>query len=169
MTITTLRPQLARTLEPRAPRPDLRLAAVAGLAQAGIRVAVFAMPVLPGITDSPAGLEAVARAGAQAGARTFAASVLFLMPSAQKAFLPFLDEQFPHLAARYRRLYRRGAYPRGRYAEQLQALAQRLREKYFPADSPPVHPLAPFGPRDQLALFFAPASGPARPAGPGCA
>jgi DNA repair photolyase len=151
MTVTTLEPDLARRLEPRAPRPDLRLAAVRSLAAAGLPVAIFAMPVLPGITDSPAALAALARAGARAGARTFQANLLFLMPSAQKVFFPFLENQFPQLAARYRRLYSNGAYLRGRSEEQLQALARRLRQQYFPEPAPLALP--PFGCRDQLTLF----------------
>src|ERR1700728_800784 len=58
MTITTLNVDLARILEPRAPRPDLRLDAVRALNEAGLRVGVSCSPVLPGITDSPADLEA---------------------------------------------------------------------------------------------------------------
>jgi DNA repair photolyase len=158
ITITTLDAELARKLEPRAPRPDLRLRAVAQLAAAGIPAAVFAMPVLPGITDAPASLEAVARAGAEAGAISFGANVLFLMPSAQKAFFPFLDREFPHLAPRYRRLYRSSAYLHGEVEENIHRLARRLRKKYFPASSAPAYPWddtppASFGPRDQLTLF----------------
>src|SRR6266436_2987092 len=51
LTITTLDTDLARLLEPRAPRPDLRLAAVQKLADAGIVVGVFPNPILPLITD----------------------------------------------------------------------------------------------------------------------
>ena len=153
MTITTLDSELARKLEPRAPRPELRLRAVRALAEAGLPVAIFAMPVLPGITDSPAALEAVARAGAEAGARTFHVNILFLMPSAQKAFFPFLEDQFPQLAARYRRLYSRGAYVRGQAEERIQSLARRLRQKYFPQPSPEASRPQPFGRRNQLTLF----------------
>jgi DNA repair photolyase len=48
LSITTLRTRLARMLEPRAPRPDLRLNAVRELRRAGIAAGVFAMPVLAG-------------------------------------------------------------------------------------------------------------------------
>ncbi|HWP84619.1 MAG TPA: radical SAM protein [Terriglobia bacterium] len=153
MTIVTLDPALARKLEPRAPRPDLRLAAVRALSAAGLRVAIFSMPVLPFLTDAPANLEAVARAGAAAGAQTFAANALFLMPASQKAFFPFLEEQFPHLVARYRRWFRRDAYLRGDYAERIHELAQQLRKKYFPPPFTAGPARAPFGRRQQLALF----------------
>ena len=47
ITITSLRTRLARLLEPRAPRPDLRLAAVRQLHEAGLRVGVSASPLIP--------------------------------------------------------------------------------------------------------------------------
>jgi DNA repair photolyase len=152
MTVTTLNEELARRLEPRAPRPALRLAAVRILADSGIDVAIFAMPVLPSLTDSLSNLDPVARAGAEAGAFTFQANLLFLMPSAQKAFFPFLDEQFPELASRYRSLYKHGAYLRGQARERIQAMAHRLRRKYY---SPPskLALLPPFGRLDQQLLF----------------
>src|SRR5580700_10580201 len=68
VTITTLDVNLARILEPRAPRPDLRLEAVRALAQAGLRVGISCSPVVPGITDSPGDLEALIRAAAESGA-----------------------------------------------------------------------------------------------------
>ena len=153
MTITTLDDELAGKLEPRAPRPALRLGAVRRLAEAGIRVVIFAMPVLPGITDAPENLEAVARAGAAAGAQSFQTNLLFLMPSAQKAFFPFLDEQFPRWASLYRQWYSRGAYLRGKTEDRMQTLARRLRWKYFPRHAEAESPLPAFGRRDQLSFF----------------
>src|SRR5262244_881031 len=94
ITITTLRTQLARMLEPRAPRPDLRLAAVKQLSEAGLAVGVSASPLIPGITDREGDLEAVAAAGREAGAQWFFSGVLFLMPSSAKQFFPFLRAKF---------------------------------------------------------------------------
>ena len=71
ITITTLRTRLARLLEPRAPRPDLRLAAVHQLSEAGLRVGVSASPIVPGITDRDGDLESVAEAAKAAGAQWF--------------------------------------------------------------------------------------------------
>jgi DNA repair photolyase len=153
MSVTTLRAELARRLEPRAPRPDLRLAAAAEVAQAGIAVGIFAMPVLPGITDGRNDLDELARAAARLGACSFAVNVLFLMPSAQKAFLPYLQAEFPHLVERYRRLYARGAYVRGRYVERIETLARELREKYGLTGRRPAAPTEPFAPVNQLRLF----------------
>jgi DNA repair photolyase len=130
LSITTLRTRLARLLEPRAPRPDLRMRAVEELRRAGIAAGVFAMPVLPGLTDRPDDLEALARAARDAGAQWFAASVLFLMPSAQKQFLPFLDAKFPRLARRYRDWYSREAYAPEEYRQEISARVAALRKKY---------------------------------------
>ena len=68
---------LARILEPRAPRPDLRLEAVRQLNLAGVAAGVICAPVLPGITDAPRDLEALVEAAATAGAKSiFARTVL---------------------------------------------------------------------------------------------
>jgi len=110
MTVTTLRPRLARVLEPRAPRPDLRLAAIRRLREAGIKVGAMASPLLPGITDREGELEAVAEAAKEAGAQWFVSGVLFLMPSSAKMFLPFLRDKFPRLVRQYEDWYVRNAY-----------------------------------------------------------
>ncbi len=52
ITITTTDAALARKLEPRAPRPDLRFAALRKLCIAGLNAGVLCSPLLPGINDS---------------------------------------------------------------------------------------------------------------------
>src|SRR5437868_6136408 len=130
ITITTLDTELARMLEPRAPRPDLRLAAVRKLTDAGICAGVFPNPVMPVITDREESLDELARAAAAAGAKYFGGGALFLMPAAQKVFFPFLDEHFPQLAARYRDQYLRSPYLGQDYKDRLRARVQKIREKY---------------------------------------
>lgn len=130
ITVTTLRPRLAGLLEPRAPRPDLRLAAVQTLREAGLAAGVFASPILPGITDSEENLEAVARAARDAGALWLAGGVVFLMPSSQKTFFPFLDERFPKLARTYREWFTRSGYAPEAYRKQISERMARLRTKY---------------------------------------
>lgn len=130
ITVTTLRVRLARLLEPRAPRPDLRLEAVRALRDAGLHVGVFVMPILPGITDPPDELDALCWAASRAGAQWLGAQVLFLMPSSLKQFLPFLEEKFPRLLRQYRRWYARGGYAPDGYRKTLTQLIRGLREKY---------------------------------------
>lgn len=128
LTITTLDERLARRLEPLAPRPDLRLRAVCGLAQAGIETAVFASPVLPGINDGEGELEAVARAAREAGAKHFGAQMVFLREPARGHFLAILDREFPQLAARYRRMFARAAYAPEPLRRALRLRVERIRE-----------------------------------------
>ena len=129
LTVTTMNRRLARLTEPYAPRPDLRMEAVAKLAAGGIPVGVIANPVLPLITDSEQNLEAVAKAAKQAGADQFGANVLFLMPSAQRVFFPFLAEHFPEHLKRYERSYAAGAYLNGSYPERTRVLVNEIRER----------------------------------------
>jgi DNA repair photolyase len=130
ITITTLDPDLARRLEPRAPRPDLRLEAVRQLAEAGIVVGVNPNPIMPGITDGERALDRLAKASRDAGAVSFGGGPLFLMPSAQKVFFPFLEREFPQLVDRYRDLYARSAYLGADYKGELSARVRRIRDRY---------------------------------------
>ncbi len=129
VTVTTTDRVLARTLEPYAPRPDLRLQAVRELAQAGLRVAVTASPVLPLISDKRENLEAVAEQAKLAGAVAFEAYVLFLTPSSLRTFFPLLRDQFPHLLERYQANYEHHAYLEGTYPERIQNMVESIRQR----------------------------------------
>ncbi len=130
MTITTLDIELARILEPRAPRPDLRMEAVRQLSEAGLTLGVSCSPVLPGITDSPQNLEAVVQAAAAAGARHIFAGPLFLKPCSAAVFLPFLEQHFPHLVENYRQRYHDRSFLPPSYGKSIAQLVARFREKY---------------------------------------
>jgi DNA repair photolyase len=130
MTVTTLRTRLARLLEPRAPRPDLRLGAVRQLRDAGIAVGVNLMPILPGLTDREDDLDALVRAARDAGAQWIAANVVFLMPASWRSMLGFLDEKFPRLARQYREWFRGYGDAPESYREEISRRVERLRRKY---------------------------------------
>jgi DNA repair photolyase len=121
---------LARITEPRAPRPDLRLAAVRKLNDAGIPTSVNCAPVLPGITDKPRELEALVKAAAEAGATNIFANPLFLKPCSRGIFLPFIAEHFPHLALRYDQLYGERDFGSQSYRKHLSALMSKFKKKY---------------------------------------
>lgn len=129
VTVTTMDRELARLTEPFAPRPDLRMRAVADLVTAGVSVGVIANPVLPLITDSIENLETVAKAAKDAGADQFGANVLFLQPTAQKVFFPFLAERFPQHLKRYRASFAQGAYLKGSYPERIHSLVDGIRQR----------------------------------------
>ncbi len=130
MTVTTVDVELARKLEPRAPRPDLRLEAVRQLNLAGVDAGVICAPVLPEITDRPRDLEALVKAASEAGAKFIFANPLFLKPCSAAVFLPFLEEHFPHLVPFYRTRYAdRSFLPKG-YGQRLSQLVAVLRQTY---------------------------------------
>src|ERR1700686_477634 len=157
VTITTLNVDLARILEPRAPRPDLLLDAIQELNQAGIAAGVICAPVLPGITDSPRDLEALVRATAQAGGKYIYANSLFLKPCSAAVFLPFLEKEFPQLVESYQQRYKDRAFLPGSYRKRLSQLMKRLLEKHgIPTDydrySQNTHPQAA-DEAEQMKLF----------------
>jgi len=130
ITITTFDAALARKMEPFAPRPALRLAAMEKLAAAGISVGVGVSPVLPLITDSEASLDAVAQKAKAAGARALWAQPLFLKDSARKVFMPWLEQEYPALMAKYRAWYSRDAYLRDPYVEWLKKRVDAIRQRH---------------------------------------
>jgi DNA repair photolyase len=108
LSLITMRRELARLIEPRAPTPDARIRALSRLRSGGIDVGINVMPVLPGITDNPADLETLVRQVASAGATHLNACALRLRSTARARYLPFIAEHFPHLADRYAKSYSAG-------------------------------------------------------------
>jgi DNA repair photolyase len=158
LTITTLNADLARILEPRAPRPDLRLEAMSKLNQGGVDAGVICAPVLPGITDAPRDLEALVRATAEAGGKYIFANSLFLKPCSAAVFMPFLETEFPHLADSYRQRYKDRAFLPASYRKRLSQLMARLRQKYairsdYDRYSERSHPLPDRESGEQFRLF----------------
>jgi DNA repair photolyase len=120
---------LARLLEPRAPRPDLRLAAVKQLRDAGLAVGVSACPLIPGMTDREGELEGLAAAAKRAGAQWFFSNALFLMPSSAKEFLPFVREKFPKLARQYEEWYAKNGYAPEEYRKKMSERVAKIRRE----------------------------------------
>jgi DNA repair photolyase len=136
ITVTTLRPRLARLLEPRAPRPDLRLAALRMLRDAGLAAGVFAMPILPGLTDREADLDKLFLAAREAGAQWLGAQVLFLRSPTLQEFLTFLETRSPKLAREYRKWYGRSGYAPEKIRAEITARVRALRQKHGLASRP---------------------------------
>jgi DNA repair photolyase len=130
LTITTPDPQLARVLEPRAPRPDLRFRTVEQLRDAGLRVGILCSPLLPGITDNAQALERMAVRARKARACFFSAQPLFLKPCSRPVFLQFIDEQFPQLRKAYETRYRERAFVSKAYAQRVGALVKAVVRKH---------------------------------------
>jgi DNA repair photolyase len=153
ITVTTTAEKLARLLEPRAPRPELRLQAVQRLRSAGVCVGVNANPVMPGITDSERSLDRVARAAKEHGALTLGGGPLYLPLAAQKVFLPFIDAEFPDLAARYRKVFESSIYLSKAYKDGLAERVRRIRDRYGLAAGVIEYRPELWGEEEQLDLF----------------
>jgi DNA repair photolyase len=93
LSITTLEPEVARAMEPRAPRPGRRLAAIRSLSSAGIPVSVMTAPMIPALNDWE--MERILEAAREAGA-TGAGYTLLRMPFEIKdLFTEWLEAHFP--------------------------------------------------------------------------
>ena len=98
ITLTTLDPDIARTLEPRASAPARRLRTIRRLTDAGIPVSVSVAPIIPFITEPE--LEKVLEAAHDAGA-VGAHYVVLRLPSELRAlFQKWLHAHFPERAQR---------------------------------------------------------------------
>ncbi len=96
ISVTTLDAPLARTLEPRAPSPAKRLAAIRALAAAGIPVQVNVSPVIPAVTDHE--IERILAAAADAGAYRASWILLRLPHEVAPLFRAWLSAHFPERA-----------------------------------------------------------------------
>lgn len=98
VSLTTLRNEVQRALEPRAASPARRLDAIGRLADAGIRTRVMVAPVIPGLTDEE--IPAIVDAAAEAGA-TGAGWIMMRLPHGVKQlFSDWLEGHFPDRRSR---------------------------------------------------------------------
>jgi DNA repair photolyase len=168
VSITTLDPELARRMEPRASTPEKRLEAVRELSEEGIPCGVLASPMIPALNDSE--LERILKEGAAAGAVTAGYVLLRLPLELKDLFSEWLQEHYPTKAkhvealvretrggAMYQAEFGKRMRGTGPYAELLQKRFRAARAKYGldrprpPLDTSRFHKPAHRG--DQLALF----------------
>jgi DNA repair photolyase len=105
LSIGTVDEEVWRASEPGTPPPRQRLDAVRRLNDAGIPCGVLIAPILPGISDDPAQLEAVVEAVIEAGAVSVAPILLHLRPGVREVFMPWLSDYRPDLVEHYGTLY----------------------------------------------------------------
>ncbi|MFN3620234.1 PA0069 family radical SAM protein [Sphingorhabdus sp.] len=104
LSVTSLDAKLARTLEPRASSPAMRLAAARKLADAGIYVHVNISPIIPAITDHE--IEAIAGAAAEHGASSISWIPVRLPHEVAPLFRNWLDVHYPDRATKVMNLIR---------------------------------------------------------------
>jgi DNA repair photolyase len=98
ITLTTLDPQIARTLEPRAAAPARRLRTIRTLTEAGIPVSVSVAPIIPFVTEPE--IERILEAARDAGAVSAHYVVLRLPFEVNPLFQQWLEAHFPERAQR---------------------------------------------------------------------
>ncbi len=104
ITLTTLDGGLSRCLEPRAPQPNRRLAAIKALRDASVPVSVLFAPVIPALNDWE--LERVLEAAAAAGADGAGYVLLRLPREIKQLFIEWLEAHIPDKASRVLSLMR---------------------------------------------------------------
>src|SRR4051812_34955947 len=104
LSVTSLTPEISRTLEPRAPSGRKRIAAVKALAAAGVPAHVAIAPVIPGITDHE--VEHIVEAAAEAGAIGAFFLPVRLPFEVAPLFRAWLDEHYPDRAAKVMNIIR---------------------------------------------------------------
>ncbi|HLQ12553.1 MAG TPA: PA0069 family radical SAM protein [Steroidobacteraceae bacterium] len=97
VSLTTLDPELKRTLEPRAASAQGRLRVISTLTEAGVPVGVLTAPMIPAINDAE--LERLLEAAAQAGAKNAGYVLLRLPHEVRQLFRDWLEQHHPLRAA----------------------------------------------------------------------
>lgn len=110
-----------RAVEPGTPSPSRRLDAVRRFADAGFPVSVLMAPILPGLTDTEASIDATVAAIAAAGAVGVVPLTLHLRPGTRQWYAAWLARTHPHLVDRYRDMYGRGSYAPKAYQREVSA------------------------------------------------
>ncbi len=98
ISVTSLDPAIARTLEPRAAHPEKRIAAIARLAEAGVPVHACISPIVPAITDHE--IEHLVARVAAAGARGVSFIPVRLPHEVAPLFRAWLDAYYPDRAGK---------------------------------------------------------------------
>lgn len=93
LSITSLRPEIQRVMEPRAATPEQRLDAIRRASEAGIPAGVMVAPVIPGLTDHE--LPEIIERAAEAGAVRAGYIMLRLPHGVKELFEDWLERHFP--------------------------------------------------------------------------
>ena len=93
LSLPTLDPDLARRLDPRAPRPEKRLAAMRRLSEAGVPVMVNISPIIPGLTDHE--IETILSRARESGAGRIGHALLRLPGEVADLVADWFSEHYP--------------------------------------------------------------------------
>ena len=98
LSVTSLDPKLAGSMEPRTSRPEARIEAMETLANEGVTVGVMVAPIITGLNDHE--IPAILEAAAKAGARHASYVTLRLPLGVEELFFDWLRRSYPTKADR---------------------------------------------------------------------
>lgn len=153
VSLVSLDAGLLRRLEPWAPPPAARLEVMGRLVTAGLRVSHSLAPLLPGLCDAEADLDALLGAVARTGVRRSWANLLFLRSPTRERFLEWLKQAAPERLPEYARAYARGAHLDRAHGERILARVERVRARHGLSGPRSLDEWAPAGGAEQLALW----------------
>ncbi|WP_431075741.1 intein-containing Rv2578c family radical SAM protein [Microbacterium phyllosphaerae] len=168
MSIAMYDDELQKAIEPGTPTTQARLDTVRALRDAGFRVTVFLMPIMPHMTDSVEAIDTALRRIKEAGASRVIYGALHLRAGVKPWFMQWLGEFRPDLVSSYR-----GLYP-GVSAEAPKGYRQWLAKRTRPLirlhgldgqheDDYPVRGIRSSAPHGRPAPAVAPSAAPAQP------
>jgi DNA repair photolyase len=168
LSITSLRQELTRIMEPRTSSPQARLAALKTLSDAGVSTFMMVAPIIPGLNDSE--VPEILRMGSEAGAQGASYVLLRLPTTVREVFFDWLDRKLPNEAEKVKsriRSTRHGRNNSAQFGERMRGtglIADQISQafKVFaarygldkqlpPLDSSQFHP--PKTPSGQMSLF----------------
>jgi len=106
MTVTTLLEDIAKTIEPHAPSPNRRIAALQKIAESGIPAVARIDPIIPTINDDEKDFEKLVSALANVGVR----QVTIATVKPVKGFFSSLKQTHPEIYERLNRIYSDGKW-----------------------------------------------------------
>jgi DNA repair photolyase len=137
LSIPTLEEKAWRATEPHTPHPRARIEAVAELNRSGVPCGVLIAPLIPGVNDDPRQVEELLELCAEAGATDVGGIALHLRGEVKQLWFQWLEDNRPDLLARYRRLYRKGAYAPKEERQRLAKLTRRRGQRTMPRSEEP--------------------------------
>jgi DNA repair photolyase len=139
-TVTTSDDKLAQQLEPGAPLPSRRYAAITQLAAAGILSGVMMMPILPWLEDTEQNVQAIVRRTAESGGSYIVAAVGMTLRDRQREYYyAQLDRLFPGLRLKYEQRFGERYFCPPDNAKRLEAVLSAACARYGIATRMPVY------------------------------
>jgi DNA repair photolyase len=128
---------IAQLFEPKASLPEKRLQAMKTIADEDILTGATCIPVIPYITDSDEQMENTIEAVKEHSGKYVLVGTMTMRDTQARRFYEVLEEHFPELVDKYKKLYWRGYEPDGKYIGKLYARAKALCKKHGISNSIP--------------------------------